>query len=137
MSFSKLKSMLQSDDKMVSKTFGVTGVLARLWRIILMDLEINVNTWMQLMVEYVRDRDNRVPNNKRDQSSVQGNLIKELTKSSMSWKIFCKGLRFIRVTKFELSLTLHFRNKRVSNHVVTVNLYEGDLNSSLQEDSDN
>lgn len=129
--------MLQSDDKMVSKTFGVTGVLARLWRIILMDLEINVNTWMQLMVEYVRDRDNRVPNNKRDQSSVQGNLIKELTKSSMSWKIFCKGLRFIRVTKFELSLTLHFRNKRVSNHVVTVNLYEGDLNSSLQEDSDN
>ncbi len=137
MSFSKLKSMLQSDDKMVSKTFGVTGVLARLWRIILMDLEINVNTWMQLMVEYVRDRDNRVPNNKRDQSSVQGNLIKELTKSSMSWKIFCKGLRFIRVTKFELSLTLHFRNKRVSNHVVTVNLYEGDLNTNLQEDSDN
>lgn len=45
--------------------------------------------------------------NLKEISSVRGNLKKELLKSSMSWKIFIKGMRFLGVEKFKISITIY------------------------------
>ena len=126
MSREKLSRMLRSTDMGASHTFGINGILARMWKKILFDNGMSLMVWNKLMVAYIRDHKNNIPDNKRDQSSVQGNLTKELIKNSMTWKIFCKGLRFLRLIKFDLTVTAYHRDGKVTVHTIPVELYNGE-----------
>lgn len=75
-----------------------------------------------LMNAFVHDKRNCIANNRKDQSSARGNLQKEIFKADMSWKVFTKGLRFLGVRSFELTITLHHQNGRSSIHTESVNL---------------
>lgn len=62
--------------------------------------------WNTLMEDYVKDPRNGIPQDRRSISSGRGNLYKELmTKSSMSWRVFCKGMRFLKIEKFSITIT--------------------------------
>lgn len=124
MSRAKMIRMLRKPDMGASETHGTNGILARLWKKILQDLNILPMEWNRLMIAYVRDHRNKVPNTRRDHSSVLGNLTKELIKPSMTWRIFCKGLRFLRLTKFEITITAHHLDGAVTVHSMPVDLYE-------------
>ena len=78
-----------------------------------------------LLADYVRDKRNKVPDNRRDQSSIMGNLTKELSRPDMTWKVFCKGVRFLQYTRFEICIKGYKSNGE--EHVfepLTVDLYE-------------
>jgi hypothetical protein len=49
-----------------------------------------------------------LPKNIKELSSVRGNIKKELSKPSMSWKVFLKSMVFLGVKEFKLSI--HFKN---------------------------
>lgn len=55
-----------------------------------------------------------------DQSQVKCSLKRELLKSRISWKIFVKGIIFLRTYKMIVSVQLIFRNKLVSYHHTTL-----------------
>lgn len=75
-----------------------------------------------LMNMFVLDKRNCIASNRKDQSSARGNLQKEIFKADMSWKVFTKGLRFLGVRSFELTITLHHHNGRSSIHSESVNI---------------
>lgn len=75
-----------------------------------------------LMTTFVLDKRNCVANNRKDQSSARGNLQKEIFKADMSWKVFTKGLRFLGVRSFEITIKLNHSNGRTSVHSESVNL---------------
>lgn len=61
--------------------------------------------WTALMDDYVQDPRNGVPSDRRSMSSARGNLLKALmTKSSMSWRVFCQGMRFLKIQKFSITI---------------------------------
>lgn len=118
--------MLHRPDKGMAATHGVAGVLSKLFRQMLIDLNISPMKFSALLADYVRDKRNKVPDNRRDQSSIQGNLTKELSRPDMTWKVFCKGVRFLQFTRFEICLKCYKQDGTHSIHTLPVNLYERD-----------
>lgn len=111
----------------VLKSGGVDSILASLFQSILVELGVNAAKFNVLMEQFLSDHRNQLPENIRDKSNVRGNLRKELLKPHMTWKVFCKGLRFLNISRFEIAITLHHSTRPPTTHSKIVNLKPGDL----------
>ena len=114
--------MSDSDNEFgpVIKTGPSDSVLASLFRTILMDLGITAIRFEKLLDRYIIQA--KLPNNIKEASSQRGNLRKELLKTTMTWKVFIKGLMFLNIIKFDVSIRLHHPNGRLTEHTKTVRL---------------
>ena len=117
-----LSKIIASPDKEITKTAGAGGVLSRLWRQMLMDMGIGPVHYDMLLQRYVTDPRNGIPNNRKDQTSARGNIVKELAKPHMTWKVFCKGLRYLSIVKFELIIKAYHYDGRTSSHKTQIGL---------------
>lgn len=85
---------------------GVEGVLTRLFNTICLDVTggrgISPIQWNKLMIDYIRTMVDS--NTTMDRSSIRGNMNKELRRSSMTWNVLCKGLRFLKFEAFTVSV---------------------------------
>lgn len=134
MARNKLIQILTSPDKGVNRTTGVNGVLSRLFRQMLLDLNINPMQWGVLMHTFINDVRNGVPNNKRDQTSIRGNLTKEFARPQMTWKVFVKAMRFLHITSLKITVEATRAGKpNPSVHTVNVNFGGVPLQQTLAE----
>lgn len=120
MAKNQIYKILSSPDKGVTRTSGANGVLARMFRKMLYDLNITNAKWGSLMYDFITDIRNGVPNNKKDQTSMRGNLTKEFSRPQMTWKVFCKALRFMQITRIELAIKAYHENGKTSVHSTEV-----------------
>lgn len=118
----KLIRMLMSQDKHMSNTHGPNGVLSRLFRQILIDLNVGPQRYGTLMRDYITDQRNLIPANKRDQTSERGNINKEFYRSQMTWRVFMKGLRFLQFTKVRFIIQATHTNGTVTEHATVIDL---------------
>jgi hypothetical protein len=125
MAKNKLTKILTAPDKDIKKTFGANGVLSRLFRQMLLDLNIGPSRFGSLLQEYILDPRNGVPNNKKDQTSMRGNLTKEFSRPQMTWKVFCKALRFLQIKKIEFVIKAHHRIGKSTIHSSVVDFGGG------------
>lgn len=98
----QMANILTKADKDASKTSGANGVLSRLFRKLLAQANINENRWNDFMRNFLNDPRNGVPNTKKDQTSMRGNLTKEFARPQMTWKVFCKAMIFMQFEQFEV-----------------------------------
>ncbi len=118
------KSIKHLDRKIGSPvmTGGVTSILSAFFGKILMDLGVTTSGINRLMEAHLNNAKNGVPQNLKERASARGNLWKDLTKPTMTWKIFCRGLRFLNIPKFDIQVTLHHVKTAPTVHSLTVNL---------------
>lgn len=122
----KMNQLLTAPDKGAGKTPGINGVLSKLFRQLLVDLNVNPMRWGALMADFIKDVRNGVPDNRRDQTSIRGNLTKEFARPQMTWKVFMKAMRFLQVSN--VKITLEVTHSARKNPVVTsVNIPLGHL----------
>lgn len=117
-----LTELLEDPNKGVNKTYGAVGTLSRLFRQMLKDLNISGYQFGLLMSKFLSDPRNHIPDNKKDQTSNRGNLNKEFQKGTMTWKVFCKAMRFLQIVRFKITLEAVRENGKTTTHVVNVNL---------------
>lgn len=43
-------------------------------------------------------------------NSIKGNIKRQLQNNTMTWRMFCNAMYFLRVTKIDFKLTVHRRN---------------------------
>lgn len=120
MAKNKLTKILTAPDKDIKKTHGSNGVLSRLFRQMLLDLNVGPSRFGSLLQDYILDPRNGVPNNKKDQTSMRGNLTKEFSRPQMTWKVFCKALRFMQIIKIEFVIKAHHRGGKSTIHSTVV-----------------
>lgn len=93
---------------------GNKGVLARLFNLICLEYSsgagIGQLQWNKLLTSYIERFGAMYA--AKDITSIRGNLKKEFRKGSMTWKVLCKGLRFLKVTNFVVT----FRGIREDGH---------------------
>lgn len=106
-------------DQGVGSSSGSAGILSRLFQTILHDLNINGPRWKYLLDKYV-DREVSNFDNRRDRTSIRGNLNKELTRRRMSWKVFCKAMQFLDFVGFEIQIHAKHRSGQVTIHSTVV-----------------
>ena len=121
MSNKDLQEMLSSPDKHVSET---TNALARLFRTILKDHNVGYDQFSKSITGYLNREQTSAPRSKKDQSREKGNLVKELSGSSFTFKNFTKGLRVLNPVTAELHLTLKWRRGQVSTHSIVMNIQD-------------
>lgn len=92
-----------------SYSSGASGVLARLFNLICLDLTegkgFSQIQWNQMLTTFIDATEGQLTAEKRQ--SVRGNLNKEFRLSKMTWKVFCKALRFLQVASFTIHLTAY------------------------------
>lgn len=120
--------LLSFPDKGINSTKGVGGILARLFRQMLYDLNVSGQTYGALLTTFLKDPANNGRDNSYDRSSDAGNFNKEFAKPQLTWKKFFMALRLLQ---FYDEGELIFRGKsritgKITEHSVKFNL--GDYN---------
>lgn len=115
------------------RTGSVGSNLSRLYRSILHDLGIDPSRYDALMTRYIQKA--HLDPNRKDKATARAGLSKELLKETMTWKTFVKGLNFLAVVKFDLNISLHHANGKITNHKLSVAMDDMDVEES-QEKSD-
>jgi len=105
------------------------GILSRLFRKILAELNITPMVWNKLMNVYLNDSRNRIPRSSRGRSSTRGNLNKELKKSNMTWNNFEKGLRFLNPLRSTFTVEIQWLNNKVTTHTLNIGESPGPIDS--------
>jgi hypothetical protein len=120
MARNQLMRILNRTDKGASRAYGSGGVLSRLWAQMLQDLNVNIARWNDYMHSFVTDPRNGIAPIKKEQTSARGNLTKEFGRPHMTWKVFMKALRFLKVVKVEIAIKCHYASGNTSTHGTTV-----------------
>lgn len=91
--------ILRAPDKLASETHGVTGILAGLYRQVMAARGVDLGSWGRYMYRHLTDPRNNVLNSRKDMTNTRGNIAKELLNDEMTFKVFCKGIVFLRLRK--------------------------------------
>lgn len=110
-----LKDVVVDTDKQISRS---RNPLAKMYRTILLDLAINHSSIDHYLNQYLDDPRLRIPKNSKDRSSERGNLLKQLGKDTLSWKIFTKGLRLLRPKHVRFIVEFTDQRDKTTRHIV-------------------
>lgn len=132
-----LNRMLSDPDKERDQTSGANGILARLWRTMLTELNVNAMKFNAYLESYIQDPRNGVPNNRKDQTSHRGNLTKEFARPQMTWRVFCKGLRFLQFTEIKFIIQARHVTGKVTEHTTSITLNDPNVVEDLLIDDGN
>lgn len=116
-----LDPTLQKDFTDIDK---VEQVISTLFHDIIFQLNINTRRFNELIKDYIVRAN--IPTNIKEISNTRGSLKKELMKPTMSWKVFNKGMSFLKVTRFDIGVKLYHANGKITTHYRSVNLNAGE-----------
>jgi hypothetical protein len=72
------------------------------------------------MKRYLNDPRNGFAGNGKMRSSERGNLIKEIRRPDMTWKVFQKCIQFLDPLGVEFEIRLKWRNGKTTLHTLRV-----------------
>lgn len=104
------------------RTGTADSILAGLWRQIKKELGVD-DTKVENLIDLYSTTLNVDSHEHRTQ--IRGNLRSELTKDTMTWKTFMKGMKVLRATKVEMTFVLHHVTL-ISQHTLHLDLTEVD-----------
>lgn len=113
------------------KGSGPGSILARLYRKILNELGISPERYEALFDRYVQ----KAALDPRRKSEVRAGLNEALLAEEMTMKTFSKGMDFLAVPEYDITITIRHASGRVTKHSLTIK--QGELNTnSVEEDKD-
>ena len=108
---SQMQQVLSDPDMQRDVPKGVKGYLALLFRSTVIAVRANsLSAFNVLLVQYVSNPNNGIPNNVKDRVSARGNLTKELFREKMTWVVFCKAMRFLQIRRIRINLEVVMTN---------------------------
>jgi hypothetical protein len=125
-----IQQIMDDPNKGVSKTYGAWGLLSKLWRIILRDNHMNGYRFNVFMDRFLKDPKNQTKKNADGEHfDNRGNLNKEFSNPTMSWKVFTKCLKFIQANKVRVTVEIEHPDGHISMHRTMVDLHDNMLMS--------
>lgn len=98
------------------------NTLARLYRRIIAEEQIDVVKWNQLLEDYAKNPLQGIPQNRKDMNAAINTLQRDLMTPRMSWNTFRKGLLILEPVQEDYILELRWSKEEgdVSVHQVTI-----------------
>lgn len=111
-----VQQLLNDPNKGIDKA---ENLLSKWFRTILYDLNIGIKSFNNNLKDYLHDPNNGIEDNATARNNHRGNLMKEIASQNMSWNVFQKALRVIRVVRFELVINIQRAGSdKITQHVV-------------------
>lgn len=92
------------------------GMLAKLYRIVLRDLNVNIYDFERYMSSWLDNPINNIPKYGKERSSERGNVIKEVERENMTWRVFIKHIRFMKIKHMHIQISLTGADDKVTVH---------------------
>lgn len=127
-----LKDIILDTDKQVGSS---KNALAKLYRTILLEKGIGHSKIDHYLVKYLDDPMLGAPKSSKDRSSERGNLLKQLGKDAITWKIFLKGLRLLRPKRIRITIAFTDQLDETTVHSVDIEGY-ADIDEDVDGDDD-
>lgn len=127
----KLTTLL--DGKTPNNARGSGGILYTMYKSILSNVDMKLPNLMKLLNAFVTDPSNGGASNRKDQTSQMGNLIKDITKQEMTWKVFLKAIKVLGARDILFTMTITHRNGRMTEHSTKVIIDNVNLNKEEEE----
>ncbi len=128
--------ILHSPSKCIDEIKGIGGILSKLWRLVLRDLNMEPARFELLLNDFIVNAKLKVPDNRVAKLFTRGNLRRELERPAMTFKVFMKGIKMLRVTHMRISLELTYSSGKQSITVTSVDLGNHKDNTELFEMDD-
>mgnify|MGYP003594290000 FL=1 len=120
-----LTEVVYDSDKQVG---NARNALAKLFRTILLERRISHQNVDHYLQRYLNDPNNHISKNSKDRSSERGNLLKQLGKDTITWKIFIKGLKLLRPRHIKIIVEFTGSDGDTTVHSVDLTGYIDDPN---------
>lgn len=117
-----------------AETRGIGGILAGLFRTILHENNVGGNKFEILLSDFINNARRGVMASRVKRHFTRGNLRRELEKGTMTFKVFMKGLRFMKIRFVTISVELTHASGRKSTHSAKVDLGGADIQAELVND---
>lgn len=114
------------------ETSHVKYILFKFLWSILSELGINQSAFTVAIDRFIAKNSREI--NVKKISSIRGNMKKEFFNRNMSWPVFVKGLLFLNIPKFKLSITLYHATGKITNHEVSVDFLAGEPIEIIEEE---
>lgn len=108
------------------------GILAKLFRQILADTATSGTKFHHLMTNYLNNPFNGFSHDRKRKSSERSNLMKELARPNMTFKVFVKGIQFLAPVEAVFEVKLKWRDNRTTIHSIPLRVM--DLKDSELDD---
>jgi len=117
----ELKRLLIADDKLIGET---RDPLAALFRQILIDGKVTLIDFDRYVNKYIDDPKNGIKDkdNPKVRCTERGNIIQEILRPNMTWKVFAKNLRILPIVRGKFIIELEWELGITTHHAVNVNL---------------
>ena len=89
-------------------------ILSGIFKEAMFQMDIDIDKFNEYVHAFIQRAG--VPQNLKEISSARGNLKKELLKPAMTWNLFIKGMVFLKVKKFDIGISLHHFNGKITQH---------------------
>lgn len=118
-----IKQVLKDPNKMMGES---QNLLSRLLRQLAYELQIGPRSFANLMSRYLADPKMGVANSDNPNARInhKGNMVKEFGSPKISWQVFEKWLRVLRVKRARLILQIEREGGTVTQHEI---LFHNDL----------
>lgn len=116
------------------ETSQVKYILFKFLWSILSELGINQAAFTMAIDRFIAKNSSAV--NLKKVSSIRGNMKKEFFNKNMSWPVFVKGLLFLNIPKFKLTITLFHATGKVTQHELNVDFLAGEPIDLINEEDD-
>ncbi|BAW19308.1 hypothetical protein [Ralstonia phage RP31] len=104
---------------------GASGVLAKLFNLISLSVTegkgFSQNQWSDMLDAFIERTEGHRQLTVDKRQSIRGNLNKEFRLPKMTWKVFCKGLRFLEVAGFTIHITAYRKDNTISECETSIN----------------
>lgn len=101
------------------------GVLSKLFALICLALTdgqgFTQAQWNELVDQFITVYDGEEDSVKIKKLNDKSNLNKEFRLPKMTWRVFCKGLKFLKIGKFTLYITAYREDGVISNCETSIN----------------
>lgn len=106
------------------------NILARLYRKILHNLGVSPERYNALFDRYVQ----RASLDPRKKTEIRAGLNEALLAEEMTFKTFVKGMDFLAIPSYDITITLHHANGKKTTHSITI--IQEDDEEMLGEETD-
>lgn len=108
------------------------GVLARLWRNILKDLNLS-NSIPQLVQVYTNKKE-RIGSSAAVKLKAKSSIINDITSGDMTWKVFFHNMFYVlNVKRMRISITLEHPDNTETIHHITISPAEEQEKTSKKD----
>jgi len=114
----KIRRLINSRDKGSGQT---SNVIAKLFRVILIELDITLDKFTILKSKWLNDPNNHIRNTRTAKSTASSNLVKDIIKDTMSIDVFLKMMSLLKVESISFSVSIKRKGHlRPTEHTVMI-----------------